>query len=151
MSQCVHQNMPFPTFNLFASIIAFFATYFAGLHALTIHNRGTWMGTTTCLMPFGIIQCSIDLLPDPLQTPLPIMIVNTLIMGKLMRQILPLAACFSDIQRPIHSLTQINFNWSSPSLWVCWQQFLNDFPLLIAQITGISLSLVTHLAYSCSV
>src|SRR5215510_10437492 len=107
MSECVYQDMSLPSLHFFARIIPTFSTYLSCFHTLTIHNRCTWMGAALDFPPYLVAQCPVYSLPCPILTPLVIMVVHTVVVGKLTRQVFPLNPRFVDIQDSIHYLTHI--------------------------------------------
>lgn len=143
--------MALTPFDFFSRIIATQATDSGGFHTLTVEYRRAGMGAPPAGSARLIDQSVVHSFPGSIQTPFPIVLVQTLVMGKLPRQVLPLTPGFGDIQHRIHRFSHVNFNRSSGSAVSYRQQIPNDRPLCIAQITGITFPSVTHLARSYSV
>lgn len=74
-----------------------------------------------------------------------------LVVGKLPRQVFPLAAGFGELQHGIDYFAHIQFNRASGTTALNRQQGLQQGPLAVAQLTGVMLHFVTHWFYSCSV
>src|SRR5262245_27561532 len=63
--------MPFPAFDLFASIVAFdTARLFRGFHTLAVHDRCRGVGVATSPQAYSAAQRLMNPLPDAVQMPL---------------------------------------------------------------------------------
>ena len=88
-------------------------------------------------MPNLFSQMCIDLFPGSVFAPFVIVVENAVIVRIFMRLVFPLTPRPHDVENRIHDLTQIQFKRTPGSLPLRTQKWLENFPLLIRQVTGI--------------
>ena len=80
-----------------------------------------------------------NLLPNSLMPIFPVVVMNRWPWRKIMRQYSPRAAGANQVQDSIDNLSHVSVSWSATGLgW--WQQWLDQFPLFICQISWVRYS-----------
>ena len=131
----IHGQMPLPTGNLLAGIVPSLLAAFGGAYRLAVddgHGRRRFLpGSSPCFLSQGIVK----FLPDAVVSPSPEDAVNRAPVGKTGGQHPPLAAGPHDIEDGVDHPTPAD---ASPTTTMHWrQEWSNDLPLSIRQVTGI--------------
>lgn len=143
----VHRNVPLASINLLGSIKAVFAADFGRFDTLAVNDGQTRLGVPSCRLPHPLSQGRIDRFPGAIPTPFPKMVVHTVEVGVLMRQVSPLTARAQHVQDGIDHLAPIQCHRSPRSLPGFHHQRFEHSPLFICHITWITCRFVRHLAW----
>ena len=119
----------------------FFAA-FRGFHALTVNNRGTRLGVTPSLNPYGLDQRFIDLQPHSLVFPTAKVTVHGLPRGEVFGQHAPLATGAHRVQNGIDNLP--HFPFARASYPVFGKEAHNQHPFGILEIGRVGLREFGH-------
>src|SRR5918911_2081699 len=129
--------MPFPAFDLFASIVAFdTASLFRGFHTLTVHDRRRGVGVASRPEAHRAAQRLMDALPHPMQTPLAKGRIGRLPWWILAWQIPPGTAGAQDVEERVDEQPQRPSARAAPLCWR-WQERRQHGPFGIREVTGI--------------
>src|SRR5262245_55704296 len=105
--------MAFAAFHLLAYVVAARIAMASRFHGLAIHHSGTWFGLFSCRNTGQFSHASEHLIPGTAASPFQVIVVDVTIIGKVMRQHLPLAAGFIKIEDRIDDLANIDRPWPS--------------------------------------
>src|SRR5882724_5440244 len=137
-SQGINRQMPLAASDLFSRIVASFFASFRRANRLTVHDRHAGRRFLAALLTDSSAECLMDPLPDSISTPTPEDSVNSLPLGKIMRQRSPLATGSIEVQDRIEDQTPTN--GSPATLRLLGQQTPQHLPLSVIQIAGILLA-----------
>src|SRR3712207_733840 len=93
--------MSLATFDVFSTIKSNVTANFRRFHALAVYDSSAWFFVALFLFPCLPAEAIIDAFPHTLLVPLTKMIVDGRVIGKIMRDQLPLTARFIEIQQGI--------------------------------------------------
>lgn len=120
VTDSVDENMPLSALNSFSSVIAPFTTCFRCFDTLAVDNGSAWLRLSFALLPLLLAQPFIDAVPGTIHRPLAKVVVDTVEVRKVMRQIFPLAAGSIDIEDGVDHCSHLQFNWPSRAVVFQW-------------------------------
>src|SRR5689334_581299 len=129
--------MTFLAFYLLITINTDIATRFGRLDALTVDNCCTWFGVSPISKPDFAPKCRIDPFKRVIFGPFPKIVVDTMIVWEIFREIPPLAASTCQVEQRIHDFAQINLMWSASSSFLLNKRF-DKLPFRINKIAWIA-------------
>jgi hypothetical protein len=108
--------MPFPSFDLLASIIAAWPTNTGGVDRLAIHKACTRLRLTPQLDPLPLASRRMALLPDLLESPLAAIVRHRFPRGKIMREPSPGTAAPNHRENRLQDAAPAMLAWSATPL-----------------------------------
>src|SRR5262245_24904370 len=118
----INYNMTFAAFDLFAGIVASFSAGFGGFDTLAVDHSCARIYGPSSFETLLLAQDTVNPLPSPIHCPFAVVIVDTVVVGVLFGQILPLATSSGHIEDGVHHLPQIQFHGSTGTPTVQGQQ-----------------------------
>ena len=135
-------DMTFATVDPFGGIVAAYTTRFVCFHTLAVDDSGTRLRLATLWLAALSEQGTVHPLPKSIAAQLAKMIVNTVEIGEVMRQVSPGSARAQYIEYRIHHLPLLQFRRPSRPFPFTTQEGPDDFPCLLRQITGVPTNFV---------
>lgn len=135
-AQRVDQEMPFPSLDLFALVVAADAGDRSRFDALAIETTSCWMLVSTSTSSYHGSHCVMNPLPRTVVTPDPKVVVDALPLRILLGQHPPLDTADNDVQDAVDDLSHIQAARSS-ARFRRWNKFLDNVPLIVGQIAWV--------------
>src|SRR5918912_2100549 len=129
--------MSFLAFDLFIAVNPDISTRFSRFHTLTIDDCSTWFGISPLSNADLSPKNSIVPLDGTIFGPETKIVVNTMIVWKIFRQVSPLTAGICQVKQPIQNLAPINFIRSARSSFLLDKRF-DKLPFRICKIAWIA-------------
>jgi len=144
IAYCIDDDVSLASVDPLEGIKATHPASFGCLDTLGVYHSGCWIFITSTFLAFQLAQDGVDLLPGTIQAAFAVVVVDTVMVGEVFRQVLPLATGSDHIENGVEHLAHIQF-YGATSPFAFWdKQRLDDPPLLIGQVTGITLLSVIH-------
>ena len=124
-------DMTFATVDPFGGIVAAYITRFGCFHTLAVDDCGTRLRLATLWLAALSEQGTVHPLPKSIAAQLAKMIVNTVEIGEVMRQVSPGSARAQYIEYRIHHLPLLQFHRPSRPFPFTTQEGPDDFPCLL--------------------
>ena len=142
----IDHDMPFAAVHSFTGIIPSFSFDQGGFDRLGIDNGSTWRRFAAYLLSHLPMQQAIYLLPETIQSPLTVMVINRLPGRQIVGQHAPLTAGSQEIQHCVDDFTHWPLLGASAGAQGTGvrQKSFEIFPFLIFQIALICLSVYKH-------
>src|SRR5882762_6875443 len=130
----IHQQVTLAPAQFLGSIITACAPLFTGSHRLAVHDRAAGLALSSGCLPHPFAHGVMDLLPDPLATPRPKVMVDRTPRGEIVRQQFPCAATTNRVTDPIHNLAPRVF-WRTSAGFGCGHERFQAIPFGISEIS----------------
>ncbi len=141
-SQNIHDQVPFSAWGLLMHIHTAFFTAFRRFDALAVNHSGTGLLLPSSFLAHLLDQNLIDLFPQSIVLPAPIIVVHRTPRRKIDRQHPPLATGAVNIQDRVDNLPFFPFLWTPKS--GAGKKFRNQLPFGILQVSWVGLGECDH-------
>jgi len=138
----VDQQMPFATFDLFATVVAAHPAHRGGLDTLAIQTAGSWVLMPASTPTYCGTQAIVDTLPGAIITPNPEVMLDAFPLRVVRGQHAPLGATNQNIQNGIDDLAHLQVAWPTTQFGGRDQVF-DIIPLAVGQIGRVCLCVHT--------
>src|SRR5947209_5814591 len=135
----IDQDMALTSLDLFPCIISPLTSDLGRFDALAIQNGPTGLNVTSFSLTQLCSQGIIDDLPESTASPGVIIVGNCSIRREIARQIPPCAATAIQRENGVEDFPPAIFDFPT-QLFRSWQQWFDQLPLQITQVTGVSFS-----------
>jgi hypothetical protein len=144
IAYCIDDDVSLASIDPLEGIKSSLPASFGCLDTLGVYHPGCCVFVTPSFLAFQFAQGGIDLSPSPIQASFAVVVVDAVMIWEVFGQVFPLTTGPNQVENGVEHLAHIQFYRATSPLSFRKQQRLDDLPLLIGQVTGITLLLVIH-------
>ena len=131
--------MPLASLDPLAGVITSQPTGLGGLDALAVDDDSTGFGHPAPAFPFQLAQGLVDPPPGSVIPPFAVVIVDAVVVGVVLGQVLPLTASTIQVKNGIDHLAQVQLRRTPRAFPFRGKQGPDDLPLFAVHIAGVPL------------